>query len=172
MRNLTMALAAILLAEPIVAAEREVIQADWARFQQRVSGLKLEGRSVRVSLRGGGLVKTNLLRVKDDGMVVRLTRAVKQWKSGEEVAQIPKEQVAGVRFGGRIGHRGLIGALGGFGAGVGIGVAVATSVDCYEGACIAVLPAAGAALAGAGALAGYFIGRATGRPAPEFVLTE
>jgi len=171
MRNVTMTLAAILLAGPLAAAEREILQTDWNHFQQRVAGLKLEGRSVRVRLRGGGELKTNLLRVEDTGLAVRLTRAARQWKSGEDTARIPKEQVAAVRFGGRMGHRGLIGALAGLGAGAGIGAAVATSIECYEGACVAVVPAAGAAIAGIGTVAGYFIGRATGRPAPEFVLT-
>jgi hypothetical protein len=167
-----MVLAAVLLAELAVAAEREVIQSDWQGFQQHVNQLHFRGRSARIRLHNGGEVKTELLEVNGDAMRVRLTRALRQWKSGEGVAEIPKDQVASVRFGGRMGHGGLIGGLAGLGAGAGIGAAVAMNTDCFEGVCVVLRPVAGVAFACIGSLIGYLVGRATGRPAPEFVLIQ
>lgn len=168
-RQLGAVVAAIFLAGAAAAAEREVIKADWGHFEQQVSARKLTGRSVRVRLSGGGEVKTNLLQVTDAGLVVRATRATQRWRSGEN-AQIPKDQVASVRFEGRMGHHGLIGALIGFGAGAGIGAAVAANSDLTEGPAVIILPVAGAAIAITGWVSGYYIGRSTGRLAPEFVL--
>jgi hypothetical protein len=118
-------------------------------------------------------VKTTLLEVNEGGLLVRLTRSARQWKTGEDKALIPKDQVGSVRFSGRVGSHGLIGGLVGLGAGAGIGAAIAMNSECIEGtACLIVLPVVGTAVAAAGGVAGYLIGRRTGQLAPEFVLTR
>jgi hypothetical protein len=172
MRSNVVVLATILLAGPACAADREVIRSGWSGFQGQVAARKLTGRSVRIVLSSGGQVKTDLLEVTDSGLAVRATRATKQWKSSQGYARIPREQIATVRFGGRVGSHGLIGALAGLGAGAGIGAAVANGISCNEGSCLYIKPPVGAAFVATGVVAGYFIGRATGRPAPEFVLTR
>jgi hypothetical protein len=163
-KSLRLTLVALLLAAPGLAAEREVIRADWSGFRQQVSMRKLLRRNVRVTLSGGGEIKSTLVRVEDNGLIVKATKAAKQWASGPEQATIPREQVSAVRFGGRIGHRGLIGGLVGLGAGVAIPLVIAASrEDPY-----AVLGAPPLGLIGG--TAGYLIGHFTDRPAPEFVI--
>ncbi len=170
MRYLAIALAAILSAEPLAAAEGEIIKTDWNGFRREVAARKLRGRAVRIGLAAGGEVKTNLLELTDTGLEARVTRATKQWATAGGNAQIPREQIVSVRFGGRTGHGGRTGALIGIAAGAGTAAAIATSVDCFEGGCLIALPVAGVALAAIGGVAGYFIGRSTGKPGPEFSL--
>ena len=174
MRLFAVAMVAILVAEPVAAAEREVVKSDWNGFRQQVSSRKLEGRSVRIRLSGGGEVKTNLLEVTETGFVVRATRATKQWKSVDDKARIPKEQVASVRFGGRVGRGGLIGGLVGLGAGAGATSVLIAGIQ-TSGRSPPDLSAvifAGIVFTAVGGLVGYFIGRSIARPAPEFVLTQ
>jgi hypothetical protein len=161
---LELTLVALLLAEPGLAAEREVIRADWSRFRQQVWMRKPFQRHVRVTLSGGGEIKTTLVRVEDNGLIVKATKAAKQWAFGPEQAMIPREQVGAVRFGGRIGHRGMIGGLVGLGAGVAIPVGIgAWRDDPWTGlAAILLGPICGTA--------GYLIGHAIDKPAPEFVI--
>jgi hypothetical protein len=170
-RHLSAVLAVVFLAQSAVAAEPDLIRATWSQFQQEVSARKLLGRSVRVRLTGGGEVKTNLLEVTGTALVVRATRSTKQWKSEEGKSRIPKEQAAAVSFGGRLGHRGLIGALVGTGAGAGIAAATLSGTNITEGIGIILLPIAGVGLVAMGGVAGYFIGRSLGHPVPQFILT-
>jgi hypothetical protein len=172
MRLFAIALAAILAAEPLSAARREVIRSDWDGFLRYVSALKLNGRNARIRFLNGGEVKSNLVEATNAFLVVRANRATKQWSSGQDLARIPREQIASLRFSGRVGNHGRMGLLAGLGAGAGVAAAVTTKIDCYEGACIIVLPVAGVAMMAIGGVTGYFIGRSTGRPAPEFVLTQ
>lgn len=165
-KSLGLALVALLLAAPGQAAEREVIRADWNGFQQQVSMRKLLRRNVRVTLSGGGEIKTALVRVDNNGLIVKATKAAKQWASGPEQAMIPREQVSAVRFGGRIGHRGLIGGLVGLGAGVGIPVGIGASRG-YEEVPIALAAIPLGPICGT---AGYLIGHFIDKPAPEFVI--
>jgi hypothetical protein len=172
-QQVAVALAAIIFSEPVAAAKREVIKTDWNGFQQQVSARKLKGRSVRISLTGGGGVKTNLLEVTDTGLVARANRTTKQWKSGKDKAQIPKDQIASVRFGGRVGHGGLIGGLVGSGAGAGIAAAIFVPMTIEGDFIILILISlAGVALMVVGGITGYFVGGSFSRPAPEFVLTQ
>lgn len=158
-RRIELMLAALMLANP-------GLPTDWSGFQRQVSLRKLSPRSVRVALPGGGEIKTTLVQVEDNGLTVKATKAMKQWASGPERAFIPREQVRSVRFGGRIGHRGLIGGLLGLGAGVAVPVGIGASRGYEEVpsglAAIVLGPALGAV--------GYLIGRATDKPAPEFVI--
>jgi hypothetical protein len=170
--HLAVAVAAILCAEPLAAATREVIKTDWNRFQEEVSLGKLAGRSVLIRLSGGGEIKTKLLYVTDAALLVRATRSTRQWNPADGRAQIPKDKVASVRFTGRTGHGGLIGGLAGSGVGAGVGAAIANSIDVYEGPAVVVPPIAAAGTAILGGLAGFFIGRHMGREAPEFILTR
>lgn len=169
---MSLALAAILLAQPLLAADREVIHTDWNGFRQQVSSRKLEGRPAQIRLSGGSDIKTTLLEGTDAALVVRANRATQQWKSADGKAHIPKDQVASVRFGGRSGKRGILGGLIGLGAGAGIGAAIATGHDITEGSLVVILPVVAVGVAIGCGLAGYFIGRSMDRPAPEFVLTR
>lgn len=149
-----------------LATGREVIRADWSRFQQQASTRKFLQRNVLVTLSGGGEVKATLLRIDERGLVVKTTKALKQWASGPGQATIPREQVRTVRFSGRIGHRGLISGLIGLGAGVAIPVGIGASRDYEE------VPSGLAALilGPVCGVAGYLLGHAVDNPAPEFVI--
>jgi hypothetical protein len=127
---------------------------------------KLVKRTVRITLAGGGEIKSTLVGVEDNGLIIKATKATKQWASGPEQARIPREQVSAVRFGGRIGHRGLIGGLVGLGAGVAIPVGISASRGYEE------VPAAlGAIVLGpVSGIAGYLVGLAMDKPAPEFFI--
>lgn len=160
--------AGVLLAQTVTAAEREVIRTDWSGFKDQVSARKIANRSVRVSLTSGGEIKARLDRVTDTGLRVSLNRATRQWKTGEDKAEIPRDQVTRVRFSGRVGTHKLVGALAGTGAGAGIAAAILTGVDVYEGIGVILLPVLGVFIALMGTLTGYFVGRATGHAAPEF----
>jgi hypothetical protein len=172
MRLFAIALAAILAAEPLSAARHEVIKSDWDGFLRYVSALKLNGRSVRIRFLNGGEVKSSLVEATNAFLVVGANRATKQWSSGQDMARIPREQVASLRFSGRVGNHGRLGLIAGLGAGAGVAAALTTKVGCYEGPCVIVLPVAGVTVTAIGGVAGYFVGRSTGRPAPEFVLTQ
>ncbi len=165
-RRMELILAVLILANPGLSAERDVITADWSGFQQQVSMRKLFQRSVRVTLSGGGEIKTTLVQVEDNGLIVKATKAAKQWASGPERAMIPREQVRSVRFEGRIGHRGLIGGLIGLGVGVAVPVGIGAAQDYEEVpsglAAIVLGPVCG--------VVGYLIGHALDKPAPEFVI--
>ncbi len=166
---------ALVLAAPSAAAERETVRANWSDFQMQVSGRHLEGRKLRVTLSSGMEIKTRLRSVSGAGLVVRNGRDTKQWSSGSADATIPKEQVRSVRFEGHLGHRGILGGVIGFVAGVGIGSAIAASQDAFtisEGPAIIAIPVGITAGAIGLGVAGYYIGRATSPPAPEFVLQQ
>lgn len=152
------------------AAAREVIRTDWGGFQQAVATRKLADRSVQITLVSGGEFKTRLRSVSDSGLAVRATRETKQWAAGKKDANIPRDQIRSLRFSGRVGHRGLIGAGVGLGAGVATAVAITKSISCDEIGCL-VLVAPAVAIPVTGAVAGYFIGRATAPQLPEFILT-
>jgi hypothetical protein len=160
------ALTFVLFAIPMGAAEREVIRTDWSGFQKEVASRRLKGGSIRVAA-AGKEIKTELVDVLDSGLAVRPTRATKQWGD-----KIPKDQVTSVRFNGRTGKRGLVGALVGLGAGAGIGAGVASENEVSEGIGSAIIPAIGVGIAIGGAVAGYFIGRSMDTPIPEFILTK
>jgi hypothetical protein len=163
-------LAIILAAQPMMAAERDVIRADWNLFQEEVAARKLHSRSVRIALEGGGEVKTTVYHVTSAGLTVRLNKSLKQWQKGDN-ALIPKEQVASARFGGRVKTHGSVGLLAGLGAGAAIAAAYTTNTGCDESGCIALM-GAGIALAAAVAVAGCLVGRRIGQPAPEFILAH
>jgi hypothetical protein len=160
-----------LVTVPAPAASREVIETNWTGFEREVPARKLTGRTVRVTLLAGAAFTTRLLSVSDSGLVVRATRESKQWASGKNEASIPKDQIRSLRFSGRVGHRGLIGAAVGLGAGAATAAAIANDISCDEVGCL-VLLAPVIAIPVTGAVVGYFIGRATAQPLPEFVLTQ
>ena len=172
MRILGIALVAVLVVESVPAASPEVMRTDWRGFSEQVRSRGLEGRPVRIGLAGAGQAKTRLVRVTESGLEVRSTRALRKWKNSGRNALLPQEQVASVRFEGRTGHRGLIGAAAGLGAGAGIAAVAATSADCHEGACIILFPVLGVAITVGSGVAGYFIGRSTAPHLPEFILTH
>jgi hypothetical protein len=166
---------ALLLAGTSPAAEREVVRANWNDFQMQVSGRHLEGRKIRLNLNSGMEIKTRLRSVNAAGLVVRDVRATKQWSSGSGDATVPKDQVRSVRFEGHLGHRGLLFGVIGFVGGIGIGSAIAASQDAFtisEGPAIIAIPVGITAGAVGTGLAGYYIGRATSKQAPEFVLQQ
>jgi hypothetical protein len=163
---------ALLLAHPAWGAGREVIHTDWPDFAKQIADRHLAGRSARVRLAEGREVKARDLEAGAAGLSVAATRATRRWKTAGGRAEIPRDQVVSVRFDGRMGHGGLIGGLAGMGAGAGIGAAIASSAEVYEGAAVILVPVAAVALAGIGAVSGYFVGRAVSRRAPEFVFTK
>ena len=163
---------AVFAAVPASAADREVIRTDCAGFERQVAARKLEGRAVRVRLSGGGEAKTSLVRVVSETLIVRATRATRQWRSSGGEAAIPRQQVLGVQFTGRSGHSALIGTLAGLGGGAAIGAAIATQSGVNEGWGIILIPLAGAGIAILGGVAGYLIGRSVARSGPEFVITR
>jgi hypothetical protein len=160
-----------LVTGPARAAAREVIRTDWSGFQQAVGARMLTERTVRITPATGADFKTKLISVSSQGLVVRATRATTPWASGKNEANIPKDQIRSVRFSGRVGHRGLIGAAVGLGAGAATAAVIANDISCDEVGCL-VLLAPIIAIPLTGAVAGYFIGRATAQPLPEFVLTQ
>jgi hypothetical protein len=171
-RSIAAVLMAIVLAEPVLAAEPDVLKTSWNGFQEQVSARRLKGRPVQIVLSGGKRIKTSLVEVTDTDLLVRSTRATKQWKVVNDQARIPKEQVSSVRFAGRTGKGKLIGGVAGFGAGAGIAAAATANTGITEGSFVILLPVIGVAIAASGALAGYFIGRSLDQPGPEFVLTR
>lgn len=162
----------VVLCAALTAADREVVRTDWNGFQNQFSTRSLNGHSARITLAGGQLIKTNVLRVTDSAVVVHANRATRQWDSGKSDAAIPKGQVTSVQFGGRTGNKRIIGLLAGFGGGAAIGAAIAASSDVSEGIGIILIPMAAGAIAITGGVVGYFIGKAADRPGPEFVLSQ
>lgn len=163
--TLALTLTLLLTAEPVLAAQREIIGADWTTFQQQVSTRKLSKRPVRITLSGGGEIKTTLVSVDDTGLLVKAAKGTKQWESGPERARIPTDQIRSIRFEGRIGHRGLILGLTGLSVGVAVplGMSASRGEDVPTGLAAIVLgPALGAA--------GYLVGHVMDKPAPEFVI--
>lgn len=148
----------VCLVAPVIAADREVIRSDWTQFRQHVVSRNLENRHANVRLADGREIKGKVKQVSDSGLVVG---------SGPE---IPYGQVAGVRFNGKTGHRGLWGMLIGGGGGAAIGGAITASSDVTEGPFAIIIPASIAGLAIIGGLVGYFTGRASAPEAPEFIL--
>ncbi len=174
-QSLAVVLIALVVAGPVGAAQREVVKTDWSGFVQQVAARKLQNRMVRITLAGGGETRTKLLAVADSGLVVRATPPTSQWASGKKQATVPRGQIRSVRFLGHLGHRGLLTGLAGFGAGLGIGAALAASQDAFqisEGPLVIAVPLAILAGAVGVGVAGYFIGRATSRQAPEFVIEQ
>jgi ABC-type dipeptide/oligopeptide/nickel transport system permease subunit len=161
---------ALLLPGSAAASQREVIRSSWNGFQQQVTERKLKGGNLRVTLAGGAVVKTKLIRIEETGLIVKPVKATRQWAAAAGEAKIPREQIKTVRFHGRSGHGRLIGVLGGLGAGAGIAAGATSGVDTSEGVVGMVVGIAifGAALGGL--IAGYYIGRAMDKPAPEFVM--
>ncbi len=165
-QSLKLMLAVLLVSESGFGAQQKAITTDWTNFQQQVSIRKLSKRTVLVALTGGGEIKTTLFRVEDNGLIVQATKAAKQWASGPDQAIIPREQVSAVRFGGRTGHRGLIGGLVGLSAGVVFPLGIGASRGYEEVPTGLVAVVLGPALA----IAGYLIGHFMDEPAPEFVI--
>ncbi len=160
---------AILMANcPSVAVERPSVTTDWAGFREQVAQRKLRNRSVRIVLASGSEIKATLTRVEENGIMVRLNRATKQWATGKEEAVLPRQAVSSVAFVGKVGRGGLIGGLVGLGAGAAIAGAAAAAEGggtCEGGSCGAVL-----LLIPVLAVGGWLIGRATEKPAPVFVI--
>jgi hypothetical protein len=170
MRIMACLLATVLMAETAWSAPQETVRADWAKFTGAVASQGLKDRAVRVTLKGGKTIKTRLFDAGPEGITVALSRATRQWKAAGGDALIPKDQVARVRFGGRVKSHGLLGAAIGGGAGAAIGAGIAASKTPSEGVGIVIVPLVAVGLAVGGALAGYFIGRRAGQEAPEFIL--
>jgi hypothetical protein len=165
-RCTVIALTWMLVSTPVGAAEREVVKTDWSGFQKEVSTRRLSGRSVRI-VAAGKDIKTDLIDVLDNALVVRPTRGTKPWDD-----KIPRDQVASVRFNGRTGKRGTVGALVGLGAGAGIGAGIASGSTISEDYGFIYIPLLTGIFAAGGGVAGFFIGRSTDTLAPEFVLTK
>jgi hypothetical protein len=169
----TALLCALLLlfpAIPCAAAPRESVRTNWAGLQKEVASRNLIHKNVRVVLTGGGEVKTTLQGITEAGLQVDRSRRTRQWTDASGLAFIPKDRVAAIRLGGRVGKARLIGALGGLGAGAAIGAAIATNADAFEGILVVLVPVGAACVAIIGGVTGYFIGRAIDRPGPEFVV--
>jgi len=157
-------------ATPCAAAPRESVRTNWAGVQKEIASRNLVHKGVRVVLAGGGEVKTTLVGITEAGVLVDRSRRTRQWADASGKALIPRDRVAALRFGGRVGKARLIGALGGLGGGAAIGAAIATNADTFEGILVVLVPVAAACVAVIGGVTGYFIGRAIDRPGPEFVV--
>ncbi len=166
-RVLSASVAMLMVSNLAMAAEAAVVKTNWSGFQKEVRRLNFHERGARISLVSGGEIKVLFMRVEDQGIVVRLNRATSQWKSGAQEATVPRDAVAGVRFSGKIGKKGLIGGLVGLGLGaLTAGLSVAgDGGNCEGGAC-----GAGLVLIPLGAVGGYLLGYAKNRPAPVFVI--
>jgi hypothetical protein len=160
--SLAVLLAVLLAAGPVQARESETIRPNWTGFQDQVAARNLKGRSVYIRLTSGEQIKTSLIDVTAQALTVRPTRGQ---------SSIPKDRIASIRFKGNTGHHGLTGGLIGLGAGAGVGAAIAANSDINEGAFVVILPVIAALIAIGGGVAGYFIGRSTREPLPEFILT-
>jgi hypothetical protein len=163
------ALAAVLvLPERMLAGDAPLVKTDWAGFQAQVARRKLAGRDARIALVSGGEIKANVIRVEDDGIVVPITKATKQWAAGKETAKVPRDGVANVRFSGTVGKAGLIGGLAGLGLGAlvaGAGAAGMGNGNCEGSVCgvaLAAIPVNG--------VTGWLIGRGFKSPAPWFFI--
>ena len=155
---------------PCAAAPRESVRTNWAGLQKEITSRNLVRKSVRVVLTGGGEVKTTLEGITEAGVLVDRSRRSRQWNDASGKALIPRDRVAAIRFGGRVGKARLIGALGGLGAGATIGAAIASNAGAFEGILVVLVPVSAACIGIIGGVSGYFIGRAIDRPGPEFVV--
>jgi hypothetical protein len=168
-RILALPLALVMTTQLAAAGESAVIKTDWQGFQQATKVRKFKDRTVRITLTAGGEVKTALIRVEPNGIVVQVNKSTRQWASasGKEEALVPREAVASVRMGGRVGKGGLIGALAGLGAGAAIagGVFATDNNFCEAGGCyrgILAIPLT--------TFVGWLIGHFLSPPAPTFVI--
>ena len=161
----------MLMVTDLAAAGEEVaVKTNWTGFQEQVAQRKLRNRGARISLASGGEIKTILMRVEGNGIVVGLNRATRQWASGKEEATVPRQAVSSVRFGGKTGRGGLIGGLAGLGAGAAATAGAAAGMsggNCEGSSCGAVL-----LLIPVAAVGGWLVGRATEKPAPVFVIEQ
>jgi hypothetical protein len=151
-----------------MGADRLVIKTDWAGLREQVAQRKLKDRGAQISLTSGVEINTILIRVEENGIVVRSNRATQQWTSGKGEALLPRPTVASVYFRGKVGKGGLIGGLAGLGVGAALAGAAAKSMEgggCEGDACAAVV-----VLIPIVALGGWLVGRATEKPAPVFVI--
>ena len=165
-RVLGASIAMLMVTDLAAAGEGMVVKTNWTGFREQVTQRKLRNRNVWVSLASGGEIKASFVRVEENGLVVRSNRATHQWASGKEEATVPRDAIFSVRFGGKVGNRGLIGALAGLGAGAAVaGISAASDSDCEGSTCGVVL-----LLIPLGAVGGYVIGRMTQKSAPVFVI--
>ena len=165
---LARALVVLLIAEVMPAAEPVAVRTDWKGFREQVAQRNLKNRRVWISVNSGGEIKATFLGVAENGLVVGANGATKQWSSGKAEATVPRDLIGMVRFGGKVGRRGLIGGLVGLGVGAAITGGAAAGMsggECEGGSCGAVFIAIPLF-----AVAGYFIGHALDQPAPFFVL--
>jgi hypothetical protein len=169
MRGVVARVLAVLLAgQTLFAAERSAVRTDWNGFREQVAQLKLKNRDARIGLTAGADIKALFVRAEENGVVVRLDRALRQWKISETEAMVPRDSVASVRFGGRIGHRGLIGGLAGLGLGAALGAAATQGNNI--GAPVTALGAVAFSI-GLGLL-GYNVGHFSDRRAPSFFIVR
>jgi hypothetical protein len=166
-RSLALPLALLVTTQLAAAGEPAIVKTDWQGFQQATQGRKFKDRTIRISLTAGGEVKTALINVEPNGIVVQVNKSTRQWASGKEEALVPREAVSSVRIGGRVGKGGLIGAVAGLGAGAAIaGGGWATDNNaCEAGACyfgILAVPVT--------TFVGWLIGHVLSPPAPTFVI--
>jgi hypothetical protein len=94
---------------------------------RHVAAAKLNRRGVRSSLISGSEIKTTLLRVEENGIIVNSNRATRQWASGKEEARVPRDLVSSVQFAGKVGRKGMIGGLISLGVGAAITGAAAAA---------------------------------------------
>jgi hypothetical protein len=154
----------LLVADPVQGAKRAEIRVNWDELRQEVSRRGLAGRKVKVVVPGEGEVKTKLVRIEEDELVVKANKSTGQWVSAKGEARIPRSSVTALRFSGRQGRgRSIVAAAGlGAGAAIGVGSLLRTSIGGGK-----------AALGIASSIAvwtvvGYFIGRTRDKPIPEF----
>lgn len=161
-------IAMLLVTELIAAGQNVPVKTNWTGFREQVTQQRLTNRNVWILLASGGEIKARLIRVEENGLAVRSNPATKQWASGKEEALVPREAIASIRFDGRLGKGGLIGALAGLGAGA--AVAGGAAADMGDGSCEG--PSCGAVLLAIplAAVGGYLIGRATQKAAPVFII--
>lgn len=147
----------------VSAGEPQTLRTNWDGFQLEVTHRKLLKRTARVSLSSGDVVKAFVVKVSGEGLVIRPDPKTEQWTSiRDDGTTIPRELVSRVSFG-KVGHRGLIGFLIGFGAGSGATALAAQGCEHRDCAlAMMVIPV--------GAVAGYFVGHAASPSAPLFVI--
>lgn len=170
-RRVVAALIAMLMVTDLVAAGEDVtVKTNWTGFQEQVAQRKLRNRRAHISLASGGEVKTILMRVEENGIVVGLNRETRQWTSGKQEALVPRQDISSVRFDGKTGRGGLIGGLAGLGAGAAATAGAAAGMgggNCEGSSCGAVI-----LLIPVAAVCGWLVGRTTQKPAPVFVIQQ
>jgi hypothetical protein len=93
------------------AQDHNVVETDWTGVRRNLEGA--EGRALRVVLLDGRDFRATLLRVEDEGLVVRTVPAAAEWAVNPTEAKVPRARIVALQRKGRHGWGRLIGTLAG-----------------------------------------------------------